>query len=229
MPTTLTELHPAQIDQYGVINLQSSGLLSLPEGMAGLVRLRKLNLSRNPKLRSLPAGLDRLESLTELVLRGCDGLQLEHALVVALQQNGCRVTMDMKETARPTLAELQARVTADGVLNLSSSGLESLSEVGELVGLRMLSLYNNPKLTSLPAGLGKLESLAELDLQGCGGLQLEQVPFALQERLCRVTMDMKDAARPTLVELQPSRRELRPMVFSHWLPPGCCRCRMWES
>ena len=76
MPTTLTELHPAQIDQYGVINLQSSGLLSLPEGMAGLVRLRKLNLSRNPKLRSLPAGLDRLESLTELVLRGCDDFRM---------------------------------------------------------------------------------------------------------------------------------------------------------
>ena len=63
----------------------------------------------------------------------------------------------MKDLARPTLAELQARVTLDGVLvDVFGAGLESLpEEVGELVGL--LNIYSNPKLLSLPAGLGRLD------------------------------------------------------------------------
>ena len=255
---TLAELQ-AQVDDDGVLDLSSSGLESLPEDVGGLVRVRFLNLGNNPKLRSLPAGLGLLGELEVLHLGGLE-LELEHALVVALQERGCAVMMDMKDPARPTLAELQARVDKDGVLfgSLASfsgspassgllvalpedvgglvrlrvldlrgnpklrslpsgfwrlGGLEVLDlggcelealpeEVSELVRLLELDLRFNPKLRSLPAGLGQLESLEELDFRGCDGLELEQVSIALRERGCKVTMDLKDRARPTLAELQ---------------------------
>ena len=51
-------------------------------------------------------------------------------------------------------------------LNLSFNDLTSLpAEIGKLQSLKELILYEN-KLTSLPAEIGKLQKLTFLDLQG---------------------------------------------------------------
>ena len=39
-----------------------------------------------------------------------------------------------------------------------------------LAGLKRLNLFNNTRLTALPAGLGRLRNLEELVLVGCPGL-----------------------------------------------------------
>ena len=81
----------------------------------------------------------------------------------------------MGDTARPTLAELQAQVTAEGTLDLSGYAnrpgpLTALpEEIGQLQGLKKLDLGYNPRLRGvLPAALWTLPGLEELDLSGCG-------------------------------------------------------------
>ena len=87
----------------------------------------------------------------------------------------------MGDTARPTLAELQAQVTAEGTLDLSGYAnrpgpLTALpEEIGQLQGLKKLNLDNNPGLMGvLPAALWTLPGLEELNLRGCGLVALTE-------------------------------------------------------
>lgn len=46
------------------------------------------------------------------------------AVIAQLQQTGCTVRIDMKDPARPAVAELQAKVDGNGQLNLASCWLQ---------------------------------------------------------------------------------------------------------
>jgi hypothetical protein len=171
---TLLELQ-AKVDEDEELDLSNCGLESLPEAVSELVGLRNLNLRNNKELRSLPAGLGSLAELEMLDLRGCEGLDRGkelHALVVQLQQKGCKVRMTRKKYLDPTLAELQADVDKDGKLNLSTCELWLPNEVGNLVGVNELDLSYNMK-SFLPAGLWSLAGLEVLNLTSCG---LEPLP-----------------------------------------------------
>ena len=175
----------------------------LPDEVGQLVGLKRLDLSGNPKLQSVPAGLWSLAGLEELDVRGCRALELEHSLVVQLrQQTKCEVKITMKDPANPAMAELQAKVDRDGRLDLQNCGLATVPpDVGQLVGLKVLDLSDNPKLWSVPAGLAHLPTLTGLDISGCPGLATLQ---KLQDEggLQAVLGYLKDRGNPTLDSLQ---------------------------
>ena len=160
------------------LDLSNCGLVALPEEIGGLVMLKKLDLKGNP-LQSLPGGLGSLKELEELDLKGCDRLNLETAFVVALQELKCKVIITIVDPARPTLAELQARVDHDGTLDMSHCGLVALPvEIGGLVMLKKLDLCYNQRLELLPAGLWSLKELEELDLSNCDLWNQRNLPTA---------------------------------------------------
>ena len=100
------------------------------------------------------------------------------------------------------MAELQAKVDRDGRLDLQNCGLETVPpDVGQLVGLKVLDLSNNPKLWSVPAGLAHLPALTGLDISGCPGLATLQ-KLQAEGGLQAVLGYLKDRANPTLDSLQ---------------------------
>jgi Leucine-rich repeat (LRR) protein len=116
-----------------------------------------------------------------------DAVHEDDALCLALVCRAMRDALGARFPACPraggrAVAKLAARVTADGVLDLSTGGLHgglrgglrALPEgVGRLAylpapGLRKLVLSFNRNLAALPAGLWTLTGLEELDLYACG-------------------------------------------------------------
>ena len=68
--------------------------------------------------------------------------------------------------------------------------LESLPEdVGELVGLRVLNLSDNPELRSLPAGVGWLGGVEELHLNNCPKLRSLPAGLGRLESLTELNID----------------------------------------
>jgi hypothetical protein len=127
-----------------------------------------------------------------------DAVHEDDALCLALACRAMRDALGARFPACPraggrAVAELAARVTADGVLNLSYDpddesdgneydsddddnlrGLRALPEgLGRLAylpgrGLKRLELSDNENLTALPAGLCALAGLEELNVYDCG-------------------------------------------------------------
>jgi hypothetical protein len=117
---------------------------------------------RRDDVRGLPEGIGRLVYLTRPGLKTLD-----------LSNNGNLTALPDGLCALAGLEEL----------DLSGCGLRALpEEIGRLLGpigpiglagLKKLDLRCNEELTALPAGLGRLRSLEELDIDGCPCLALE--------------------------------------------------------
>lgn len=118
------------------LGLQRLALNNLPENIACLSELEKLDLSFN-HLAQLPETIGQLTKLT------------------ALNLYGNRLT---------TLPKSIGRLLALTFLNLSGNQLITLPEsIGKLQALTLLHLYIN-KITMLPESIGKLSALATLTL-----------------------------------------------------------------
>lgn len=120
------------------LQLESTGLTAVPDGIGALGRLEQLNLSNN-RISRLPPALGQLAALREL--------KLSNNPLSALP---------------PELGRLQALRQ----LQLAACPLTALPpEVGMLGLLQRLSLRHT-RLSELPPGLSKLPQLSILDLSG---------------------------------------------------------------
>eukprot|EP01051_Picozoa_sp_SAG22_P016472 SAG22_NODE_2334_length_2704_cov_1.163532_2_plen_366_part_00 len=142
-----------------------------------------LDLS-NSGLAELPADLDKLAAeVTGLYIHG---------------------NPDLRGVLPPALW----RLTRLELLDLRNCGLGSVpAEIGGLAALRKLWVGNNPDLAALPATVGRLPKLTNLDIRGChpdlcpsrAALQLfkDMLPAG-----CRVWADISSATHPTAAELK---------------------------
>jgi Leucine-rich repeat (LRR) protein len=137
----------------------------------GLTVFKKLNLSTNRDLTTLPAGLWSLTGLEELHLQSCgltalpEGFTSGGGVGARTGLKKLNLSYTAGRTALP--AGLCVLVGLEE-LHLGFCGLIALLEGMEgLAGLRKLDLCMNEELTALPAGLGWLRNLVELDIGLC--------------------------------------------------------------
>ncbi|KAF8029500.1 hypothetical protein BT93_E2032 [Corymbia citriodora subsp. variegata] len=143
-----------------------SRLVYLDPSVGDLKQLLCLNLKSCTELNMLPAELDGLEALKELLIDetsvrdiplGGDSKKLE-----TLSASNC--------LSLSLLPHSFEHLTSLSILQVDNSNITKLSDgVGELVKLRRLSLRNCHWIQELPESIGQLgRSLEELDISGTG-------------------------------------------------------------
>jgi Leucine-rich repeat (LRR) protein len=146
------------------LDLGDCNLRALPEGIGGLTGLRKLVISNNHELTTLPEGLCSLMGLEELHLGDCNLRALPEGIRGLTGLKALNLSYNHELTALP---EGLCSLMGLAELDLEDCGLGELPEaIGGLTGLRKLDLWNNRE----PAGLGRLRNLEYLFLAGCHGL-----------------------------------------------------------
>jgi Leucine-rich repeat (LRR) protein len=154
------------------LDLSGMGLTELPEAIASLTQLQKLNLSDN-ELTGLPMVIASLTQLRSLDLSGNQLTELPEAI-------GCLIQLRSLDLSGNQLTELPKAIGCLiqlQSLDLSENQLTELPEaIGQLTNLKQLNIgshryIENPsrsqlinQLTVLPEAIGSLTQLRSLDL-----------------------------------------------------------------
>jgi hypothetical protein len=150
------------LKQLTVLSLDGCYNDTFPDGISGLSRLEQLALMRCTHLVGLPAaGLAGLTRLRTLNLVGLDMLQSVPDTIGALQRLTFLVIGDTPITCLPpSIGQLSSLHT----LRLHNTLLTSLpGTISSLHSLRSIQIIGTP-LEELPVGIGGLSSLQTLDL-----------------------------------------------------------------
>ncbi|TQD79606.1 hypothetical protein C1H46_034831 [Malus baccata] len=164
-------------------------------GLQTLVSLKTMEIWDCPNLEAIPS-LDNLTSLTELIIRGCDGLiSLRSGLayctsLTRLHVSFCSNLISLADHNVSSLHSLSClELFICGKLQYLPKGLHSLSRLEELcIGafcqeldsfpdfqvpskLKVLTLYGWPKLKSLPQQIQHSASLTSLSISRFDGLE----------------------------------------------------------
>jgi len=160
------------------LNLDGSGIASLPSGIGELQNLNDLKLSFTCNLVTLPEEIGKLSNLISLDLCGSGIASLPSGIgrLKSLKNLNLFETHDLV-----TLPTEIGNLTNLIALNLGGSRTASLpSGIGGLQSLKYLTLSHTKHLVTLPEEIGKLTNLISLDLygssiaslpSGIGGLQ----------------------------------------------------------
>lgn len=150
------------------LDISQTSLTSLPPEIGNLTKLVYLDVSQSA-LAQLPPEMGRLVSLAYLNVSntGLERFPPQIGSLINLTElNFARTTMEQFPPAVLRLPKLQ-RLNASN--NYFSTGLPA--EIGNLTALRNLNLSHTP-LTQLPPEIGNLASLDTLDLYYCDLTQL---------------------------------------------------------
>ncbi|XP_031269046.1 putative disease resistance protein RGA4 [Pistacia vera] len=155
---------------------ECNSLRSLCEGMQGLKSLRKLFLTDNPMILSLPDTIKYLTKLEALAIRSCPKINLK----MELQGEDHELRLGLKKfiikklESLVDLPQLLLQASADTLkyMQIKDCGnLEALPEwFQNLTSLEKLEITRCHKLSSLPEGIERLTSLKELKIEGCPSL-----------------------------------------------------------
>ena len=149
------------------LDLSSTDLTEIPEGIDRLTNLQRLDVSHNSRLTQITACIGQLTNLNWL------NLSYNPALTALPRQ----------------FWRLRNLIT----LNLSHTGLTEIpAEIGQLTNLTTLSLGNIPRLTTLPEDFGMLRNLNSLDLSRTG-LTMLPVDFGNLENLSSLDLSHNPA------------------------------------
>uniref|UniRef100_A0A2N9FP54 TIR domain-containing protein n=1 Tax=Fagus sylvatica TaxID=28930 RepID=A0A2N9FP54_FAGSY len=149
-----------------------SKIHNLPENLWNVEGLEMLDLGKTA-IKELPSSVERLTSLTDLILKGCEYL-------VCLPNTICNLKLlrhlDLFGCSNfENLPENLGNIEGLEILILSEVAIKELpSSVEGLTRLRFLSLTNCKNLVCLPSTICKLKSLRYLDLFGCS--KFENLP-----------------------------------------------------
>ncbi|PIA36417.1 hypothetical protein AQUCO_03400359v1 [Aquilegia coerulea] len=211
---------PTSIDQplekLQLLHLSGTKLLEIPEQFfQGMVKLKDLNLSLNPGLRSLPTSTFNLVELKKFNLEGCSGLQthcLKHfpLSLEELNLSRCDSLKDIKldSSSFPNLRILDLGFTSVKLISYFPSSLEELNlsrcyslqdiklESSSFPNLRILDLRFTPvKLISLKSFSSLeniiLDSNENLEVVDLCDTKIRKFPLedaGVLERLARIDL-----------------------------------------
>lgn len=141
------------------LNLEESGLTTLPKEIGLFTNLKILDLSDN-ELTTLPQEISKLKQLKILDLSN-NKIQILPNIIGELES---LIILDIDSNNLKSLPEEFTQLKKLTKLNLANNNLERLPErIGSLASLQVLMLENN-NLQSLPNSIGKLKSLEMLYL-----------------------------------------------------------------
>ena len=169
-PLRLTELPLANLETLALADLADlkewdlgdNNLSELPPMFGTLAKLKRLDLSNNANLSTLPKEVLELRGLKELVVKNT------------------KITdhLDLSDQKLRSVPVATVYIVGLKALSLQNNQLGSvLSTIGNLTSLQSLNLSGN-QLQGLPAQLGKLTKLVTLNL---GGNQLQGLPAQLEK------------------------------------------------
>ncbi|KAM5574719.1 disease resistance protein RUN1-like [Rosa sericea] len=144
------------------------GITRIPE-LSGLTSLEYLELSYCNSLVEVHPSVGRLDKLVILKLTHCEKLQMfqERINLKSLE------TLDLSGCRRfKFFPEIDGDMKSLKYLDLRETNIKELPcSVGNLTGLKFLSLYRCPNLTNVPSSIFYgLQRLERLDLSGCSNL-----------------------------------------------------------
>ena len=181
----------SRLRQLKSLDLAGTNIYSLPDDIGEIAEtLTTLNLGGCQALSSLGSGLGQLTNLTSLTLSGCKVLQElpdsfgNLGLLTSLDLSGCERLVRLSDdignlnissinfsgcTALKTLPESIGEMSNVTEMNLSNcKALNSLPVSIGKMKLKKLTMTKTA-LTTLPAVLGDITSLEELDITGTSG------------------------------------------------------------
>jgi len=148
------------------LNLDGSGIVSLPSGIGRLKSLKDLKICRTKNLATLPEEIGNLTNLITLSLCASGVASLPSGIggLKSLKDLNLSFTRNLV-----TLPEEIGHLTNLTALNLCGSRIASLpSGIGELKSLKDLQLSFMRNLVALPEEIGNLTNLITLVLNGSG-------------------------------------------------------------
>ncbi|KAF8041575.1 hypothetical protein BT93_A0235 [Corymbia citriodora subsp. variegata] len=152
----------------GCCNLQE-----IHPSIGDIKTLVSLNVKSCKELKELPAGVGRLEELSELILDHTDIQEIPVS-------RGCLMKLEtLSASSCGRLAQLPESIGyLKALKTLNASNCASLacipSSIGHLASLQCLLLWGCPSLRQIPDSIGKLESLAELRLANTSIAELSE-------------------------------------------------------
>ncbi|CAI5978320.1 unnamed protein product [Closterium sp. NIES-64] len=172
--------HLSSLKRLFITNL--SLLQSLPNGIGELPSLQVLNISSCSLLAALPPSISALSSLTALTVYNCSALtslpedigdpSSPHPLPslrrLLILKNPSLASLPSGLHLLPSLLHLEIPLSHLQRLHLSHMHISNLPEdLGQMQGLRILTINTAKKLLALPASLTLLTSLQHLRVSEC--------------------------------------------------------------
>jgi hypothetical protein len=223
------------------IDINATGLQSLPESIRLIRDLRELNIINNP-VTKLPESLSDLSQLRSLEIVRCSRLEsLPDALIIldssglrgltrlknlSLRWSGLRRVPDcvthMYQLERLDLGGSPLTGIPRDInklkklqeLNLERTNIQELQPtVCELQKLKNLKLTNCTQLRALPQNLGQLQKLEELDLRGCHALTA--LPESIRQLPLNCNIRVERHLEDQLARLRPGTR-IRPREIARY-------------
>lgn len=152
--------------------------------LSDLPKLSKLNVSRNPELRTLPQSITKLAALEELNLH-----------------NNFNLNLEKEVTKLSTLKKLR-------IIDLGSLGIEKLPrDFGSLSNLEEISFWGNDKLDFQSSFiiLSKIKSLKKLILSDC---KLKELPKSTSQLENLVILDLSENPSLNIESIYPAVKRL---------------------
>ncbi len=155
------------------LNLDKSGLTSLPQGLFLMPHLGHISLNRNPLLQELPSDLAHVPGLVRIQANDCDLQALPENLGQATKLMVLEVGDNRGLTALP---ESMSALTDLQVLQARDCDLVRLPSGGLGPAIKDIDLGHNRRLSELPEGLGQSPRIERLMLNQCA---LSRLPSAV--------------------------------------------------
>ncbi len=206
-------------DDVFELDLKGKDLPVVPEAIRGFTNLRRLGLSHNYNVDSVPDWIAELTGLTELDLSSTTMTTVPAALARLSELTTLKVSNSEGELLR--LPDHLGRLTNLRVLHLEGAAAPVPNQVADLVRLEELNLQNlgggkpvefpgsvtrlpklrvlklaKTRLTSVPDELASMDSLEELDLGDSLGLVRRLPVLARLPRLRALRVDGHMYGRP---------------------------------
>ncbi|XP_048136646.1 disease resistance protein RPV1-like [Rhodamnia argentea] len=230
MPNTLLELPWTFGNLRSLLTLDVSYRLisKLPYSIGGLVKLRRLNLSRCTKIEELPEPFGELQSLVELDLSSTSLGHLPDSIGNLKQLKILRMTSISRITKLPIAIGLMEKLEELDASRCCKLTGDITVGIGGLSCLRILDLSYTDIFT-LPNTLSYLSNLQILKLESCPKLrQLPELPLSLTSLKCTADSgepyEGRGFAQGSVLPLS-SLRELE--LGKRWIEPR--RCEPYEG
>ncbi|KAJ0048940.1 hypothetical protein Pint_17060 [Pistacia integerrima] len=175
-PVEVRHVIPKGRETDPFLGVGCKSLLSLCEGMQGLKSLRKLFLTRNPVISSLPNTIKYLKKLETLAIGSCPKINLKMELL----EEDRELRLSLKKfiivnlESLVDMPQLLLQASTDTLKYMQIEDCEKLEALPEslqnLTSLEKLEITRCYELSSLPEGIEHLTSLKELKITECPAL-----------------------------------------------------------